>query len=154
MNKLIGISIIHVLFCTFMMNFIRSTFFYDNWHIVYTFVIYSISAVFLFIYQRWINKKVLPFFTKNKHRYDTMSLALSYTIVGVIISRILTIINFFTYFIKITKQIMTYADDITSWGFATILFHMLIFVIISAMTMQGLLDIRIHNIRRLRWNDK
>jgi hypothetical protein len=84
-----------------------------------------------------------------------MSLALSYTIVGIIISRIMTVINLITYIIKISKQLMMYSgDSFSGAALSAMLFHLLISVTVSGMTMQGLLDIKIHDIKRIRRNYK
>lgn len=154
MNKSITISVINILFCTFMANFIRVTCFYNNLHIMYIFILYTIYAILLFIYQRWINKKVLPFFFKNKHKYDIMSLALSYTIVGIIFGRLLTVANIFTYFIKLGQYIKYNPNELNGKLFMAFTAHVVIFLTISGMTAQGLLDIKIKDIKRMRWNEK
>ena len=121
---------------------------------LHVFILYTIYAILLFIYERWINKKVLPFFFKNKHKYDIMSLALSYTIVGIVFGRLLTAANIFTYFIKLGQYIKYNPNELNGKLFMAFIAHAVIFLIISGMTVQGLLDIKIKDIKRMRWNEK
>lgn len=154
MSKLIAISVINVLFCTFMMNVIKATAFCNDLHIVYIFMLYTIYAISLFVYQRWINKKVFPFFFRNKHKYDELSLSLAYTIVGVVFGRVLTIANILTYFIKISQFIKYNPNELNAKLFAAFSVHIIVFLVISGMTAQGFLDIKIKDIKRMRWNEK
>lgn len=155
MNKLFGISLINVLFCIFMSKFLSGIILYTNdWHITYIFIVYAIMAIDLFLYQRWINKKVLPYFGRNKHEFTLLSLSLSYTIVGVVATRILTIINSISYIIKLGLILRSYPGDISNQLFAVIIFYNISFITITGMTFNGLFDIKIRDIKKLRWKDE
>lgn len=153
MGKLYKISIIHVIFCSFMMTFIsnliRDT---DIYSIKHIFIIHAITTFIIFIYQRWINKKVLPYFGLNKHLYSILSLTLSYTIIGVIIARILIMLNSLSYIIKLGITLKSY-ENMNTGIFAIVIFYNIAIITVTAMTVNGLMDIKIKDIKKLRWDE-